>query len=69
MGICLTPPARSEPRHLSERDDPAEQRLFVSPNIVKSQLRALDRKLGVASRQEALQTASERRQISSWPLG
>lgn len=39
--------------------------LFVSPNTVKSQLRALYRKLGVASRQEALLTASERQLISS----
>ncbi|WP_345069063.1 LuxR C-terminal-related transcriptional regulator [Leifsonia kafniensis] len=39
--------------------------LFVSPNTVKSQLRALYRKLGVTSRTEALLTASERHLISS----
>jgi LuxR family maltose regulon positive regulatory protein len=38
--------------------------LFVSPNTVKSQLRGLYRKLGVASRREALLTASERNLIS-----
>jgi LuxR family maltose regulon positive regulatory protein len=38
--------------------------LFVSPNTVKSQLRGLYRKLGVASRSEALLTASERHLIS-----
>ncbi|MFB2599957.1 LuxR C-terminal-related transcriptional regulator [Herbiconiux sp. P17] len=34
--------------------------LFVSINTVKSQLRSLYRKLGVASREEALVAAAER---------
>jgi LuxR family maltose regulon positive regulatory protein len=36
------------------------QRLFVSPNTVKAQVRSIYRKLGVASREEALIAASER---------
>jgi LuxR family maltose regulon positive regulatory protein len=36
------------------------QRLFVSPNTVKAQVRSIYRKLGVTSREEALIAASER---------
>ncbi|PJJ55123.1 LuxR C-terminal-related transcriptional regulator [Compostimonas suwonensis] len=44
----------------TSRAEVIAERLFVSPNTVKSQLRSLYRKLGVSSRDEALIVAADR---------